>query len=219
MGVRGYLASRCLLDLAIDDRWLALDLTELRLRIEERAALGGNPTEGDLGRAGLVTLRDDGYAPAWPQHRLVIPWRTPRGEIDLVQRRVLEGSPRSKYIFPSGAGPAWPHGIERLAGAPKDAELVIVEGALDALARRALDDRGCVVLGLPGANGWRPTWAQLARDRVVRLALDADEAGDRASDAMSAGLFAAGALRVIRERPRGGDWAEQWAQQCASRAA
>jgi len=43
----------------------------------------------------------------------------------------------------------------------------------------------------------------------VHLAFDADEAGDRAALVLSGRMYAAGATRVDRQRPRGAnDWAE-----------
>jgi hypothetical protein len=46
----------------------------------------------------------------------------------------------------------------------------IVEGAVDTLALRALHPR-FAVLGIPGINGWRASWAALAGD-TPRIALD-----------------------------------------------
>jgi DNA primase len=216
--VRAYLTDRRLLELATADGWLALDVDELKCRIDERIALDGDPMDGDLGRAGLVRQLDDGHVPAWPGHRLVIPWRTPTGEIDTIQRRALAGAPRAKYVFASSRRPMHPYGIERLTD--DGAELVWVEGAIDALARRALDDGGRVVLGLPGVDGWRAEWAALARGRVVRIALDADEAGDRAAQRVAADVWRAGARSVLRDRRTdGADWADAWAALPRGRAA
>jgi DNA primase len=200
-----YLADRSLLDLAVSDGWLAINAQELAYRIEERVCAGGDPSDGDLGLAGLVCRLDNGWVPRFPAHRLVMPWRTPNGSIDTIQRRVLIGAPKQKYVFPAGRAPLHPSGIERLV---PGAEIVFVEGAIDTLARRALDDANRVVLGLPGVDGWREEWAQLVRGRVVRVATDADEAGDRAADKLAPKMFAAGAVRVIRERREGGDWAD-----------
>lgn len=207
--VADYLARRGLLALAEGDGWLALDVDELRYVMTERVALGGDPAECPIGRAGLVRLTDDGYGVDWPAHLLAIPWRTLRGEVDTIQRRAIDRR-GPKYVFPRGAArPTWPYGVERLAGAKSTAEIVLVEGAIDALARRALDDADRVVLGLPGAQGWRAEWAFLAAGRTVRLALDADAAGDKAAAELAPQLWEAGAVRVMRERSEGQDWAER----------
>jgi hypothetical protein len=48
--------------------------------------------------------------------------------------------------------------------------VAIVEGAVDTLALRALHPR-LHVIGIPGINGWRASWAALAGD-APRIALD-----------------------------------------------
>ncbi len=206
--VAAYLEARKLLELASADGWLALDVAELQLAIEERVGMGADPLECPVGRAGLVRRGDDGFRVAWAAHSLVIPWRDLRGGLDTIQRRAIDRR-EPKYVFPSGRSPAWPYGIERLARSKSTAEIVLVEGAIDALARRALDDADRVVLGLPGAQGWRAEWSFLAAGRTVRLALDADAAGDKAAAEIAPKLWEAGAVRVMRERSEGQDWAER----------
>lgn len=50
--------------------------------------------------------------------------------------------------------------------------MIIVEGAVDALAARALGRGRVDVLGLPGIGSWRFSWAQLAAGRKVLVGLD-----------------------------------------------
>jgi hypothetical protein len=53
----------------------------------------------------------------------------------------------------------------------RTAKIAIVEGAVDALAMRALYP-SFAVLGIPGINSWRPEWARLVAGADVRYALD-----------------------------------------------
>lgn len=65
------------------------------------------------------------------------------------------------------------------------------------------------VVGLPGVNGWRPEWAELARGRTAILAFDADKAGEDAVARISGDLWAACATDVLRDSPVGHDWNDQ----------
>jgi len=180
-------------------------LTDLaRLFSPEALALAGLVKRGDDGRPVLGRF-------VWPVHRVGIPWRSPDGRIQTVQRRRLNDGER-KYVFPSGRAPRFPFGVEAMAWAGPDTQLVFCEGAFDALALRLLarrDGHDLFALGLPGARGWRSEWASLASGRVALVALDPDAAGLEAREAVKADLFGAGARRVLRFQPRGGakDWA------------
>lgn len=189
--------------------FFALDVTELRYLIDERLALGGDPRSSELGRAGLVGVRSDGRLfPAWADNRLCIPWRRPDGELDTIQRRAVTPQERNgpKYIFPPGRAPLWPFGAELLGTKQEENVVVLTEGALDAIARRKLG--AGLVLGVPGVDGWRDEWASLVKGRTVRIGFDGDAAGDAGAEKLAPKLWAAGAVRVVRERPEG-DWCEQ----------
>ena len=206
-----YLAGRGLLDAARADGWAALpepgqgQAARLRFCVD---VFGADLVE----RSGLATRRRGDLAWAWPRHLVCIPWRTPAGLVQTVQRRRLDpGEP--KYVFPSGRRPRFPYGVEQLRRAPATAPVVFVEGAVDALARRVLDvgrNDGRVVLGVPGVDGWRAEFAALARGRVAYVATDADEAGERVVDRWSEDLYAAGAREVRRLAPPAGskDWCD-----------
>ncbi len=203
-----------------------------------------------VARSGLVSVSDDAarvrraehrvqldgseYAVdlrsfTWSECRLIIPWRTEAGLVQTVQRRLVgraSASRTPKYTTATRRPVMQPYGVHKLAAAPADAPIAIVEGALDALALEALlAARGvpAVVLGIPGAQGWRPEWAALCAGRAVATATDPDDAGERAALQIERDVAAAGATRVDRWRPGGGahDWAEQWAaeQQQEGRAA
>jgi hypothetical protein len=144
-------------------------------------------------------------------HRLVIPWRTIDGTIDVLQRRRIDAR-EPKYVFPRGRKPMNPFGVEALRVTDADAPLVYCEGAIDVLALRLMsrrDDLGLIPLGLPGAKHWRAEWARWAKGRDVFVGFDADATGDEAVQRITSDLFAAGARNVSRMRPRAADWAAQ----------
>ncbi|MCR4340114.1 MAG: toprim domain-containing protein [Gemmatimonadaceae bacterium] len=228
----------------IDDSPLAADVTRYlegrHLLAEAKAdgwfALPPAPRQGELVR-WLAELGDHGaedvapeHAPSWKRAdlealgwlpriphgaaRLCIPWRSPDGLVTTIQRRRLDDG-RPKYVFPDGRGARWPYGVERLRdGAP----IAIVEGAIDAVALRALCRMYSVnrdVIGLPGVTGWRDDWAELLSGREVFLALDADKAGEDAVARLAE--VAAGAVKVLRWTPTGGgDWCDELARHVAA---
>ncbi len=209
-----YLRGRGLLDAAVADGWACFPSTASTRR--EWIKMLRETFDGrDIDGCGFVR----GSGLTFPDNRLVVPWRDPSGLVDTIQRRRLDGQASSKYVFPSGRAPQWPYGIERLASAPLDAPIVLVEGAVDVLARRILDmDQGKVrvVLGVPG-GGWRKRWAEYGKDRVVYVATDADEAGNRFCEQWSEQLYSAGCVEVKRLRPVGSkDWGDQVAARVVS---
>lgn len=167
-----------------------------------------------------------------PEHRLLIPWRDPGGRIWTLQRRYAPQygdelpTKGGKYLLPDTKihrpEAQYPYG----ADAPElesAEEIWLVEGAVDALAVRALNARGLLtvdgsprrlaVLGLPGVGAWpqvRPWVLERVRGRAVRVALDADGAGETLVAAIGTDCHAAGAVRVTRKRPPEGckDWAD-----------
>jgi DNA primase len=161
-----------------------------------------------LVRCGLTNERGQ---LKWAEHALAIPWRTPAGVVQTIQRRHLGTCEAAKrYVFPTGRGPAHPYGIEHLASRSPIGPIAIVEGAMDVLAKRRLDHLGWpIVLGSPGVSGWRAAWDELVADRVVRLAFDDDEAGNREAVKLADRFHAARAAVVLRSTPtRGKDWAD-----------
>lgn len=211
--VTSYLASRGLLDEARADGW-----ADLGARSEADALAGmlldvfGEHARG----AGLVSIAG---AFVRPENRVCIPWRDPAGTVATLQRRRLDaGEPR--YVFPTGRAPSWPYGVEALASAPADAAIAFVEGAVDVLAMRALNQRAggrVVALGVPGVSAWHASWARLARGRRVIVATDGDAAGERAGARILEDVRQAGATEARRGRPSSGkDWAEALVSQGAA---
>lgn len=160
------------------------------------------------------------------EHRLVIPWRRPDGTVWGLQRRYAplygDESPvrMPKYVWPKGDDYApvrrYAYGVDapELAAAE---EIWLVEGAIDALALRALNrnassPRPMAALAIPGVRTWaahRESVVKHVRGRRVLVSLDDDKAGDSAVDAIAADVREAGAKAVVRSRPKGAkDWAE-----------
>jgi DNA primase len=173
-------------------------------------------THGDeaVARSGLVYVAPNG-APDWRQFvhanaRLIIPWRDPSGLVCTLQRRRIDDG-KPKYCAATGRAPRWPYGVHHLAELP-GVRVAIVEGAIDALALALLWSRrgiAAVPLGIQGVQGWRSTWATLARGRDAFVAFDADAAGEKAVAIVARDLGENGAITVQRLAPTiGKDWAE-----------
>lgn len=195
-----YLAGRGLLDAARADGWFSIRPSAGRML-------------SDMFGLELVTkcgLVDDHGELKWPDHALAIPWRTRTGEIQTIQRRHLgECDAKRRYVFPTGRGPAWPFGVEHVTG---KGPVAIVEGAMDVLAWRvaAGHTRYETPIGVAGVNGWKGEWDALVPKRIVSIAYDDDDAGNREALKLTDRLYAAGAARVRRAKPASGanDWAE-----------
>lgn len=174
-----------------------------------------------------------------PEHRLLIPWRAPGGQVWTLQRRYapLTGeevpAKGGKYALPNAAQhrpvAEYPYG----ADAPDlqtAEELWLVEGAVDVLALRALNQAGLlpggqrrslVALGLAGVAHWpkvRAWTLQQARGRRVYLALDADRAGQDTARSLSDGFYRAGAVRVwLQPTKKVGPGFKDWAEAAAAK--
>jgi DNA primase len=206
----GYVKQRNVMPEALEDGWggLPADVEQVATLLEKLGAACGREA---LAQSGLLTE----HGLAWPEHRLLIPWRGPDGRLHALQRRLLGSSGDApRYVSVTGSSFACPYGIDRSPCATPTADIVFVEGAIDVLVQRQeARARGLdrLVLGLPGVAGWRSSWATLSAGRSVAVALDADSAGHGAASRIQADLIAAGAREVVRVIPvRGKDWAEQW---------
>lgn len=233
--VEAYLDGRGLLGAARADGWAALPPPG-----PAQAALGrvliDNFDACDLIASGIMRRTREGLALSWSAHRLLIPWRGLDGALCFYQRRLISsrGNPDiPKYTGPQNVKALWPYGSEALSLAPASVAVVLVEGAIDVLALRALDadepdGNPRVVLGVPG-SGWCLDWAELARGRTVYIASDADPwddrknqpgAGDIAAEIWARDVHSRGAARVLRLRPEGAkDWAELLAARSFGRKA
>ena len=192
--VREYLRDRILLVGARDDAWAALPENPDKRR-ELVARIVATCGHDAWQRSGLARGADF----LFPEHRLVIPWRTPDGRIATVQRRALDNR-RNKYVFASGRSPLWPYGVEALRDATRaELPVLLVEGAADVLAVRELADpelsvivRPYVVLGVPGVATWRDTWTELLRDRLLCVGFDRNKANEDQAPKLGERLSRAG---------------------------
>lgn len=200
--VIAYLGGRGLLDVARAEGWTALPPPGPAQESWVSMLLDVFGPEL-VARSGLV---HHGVTFVHGEARLVIPWRDAGGRVVTLQRRRLDkGKP--KYVFPPSRAAKLPYGLHRVGAGP----IVWVEGAVDAGALAELcRARGQVVnvLGIPGVQGWRSSWARLAEGREAVIALDADEAGERAIAQLARDLGEAGAVKVSRWTPAAKDWAE-----------
>lgn len=215
-----YLEGRRMLDLARAAGWGALPAS-LPAQAAIVAELVARFGEDVARRSGLLVADDGAPRLVWRDHRLLIPWRVPSvdGLVHTLQRRLLRPTSRPsepKYVFPSGHGrPAWPYLlVEDLEDMTDATAVAFVEGAPDVLALRWLaraEGRDVLVLGVPGVENWRPSWARFADGRPVLVALDADRAGEAKATAMHADLR--GATSWKRWRPKSGkDWGDELAE-------
>lgn len=198
--VADYLERRALLDVARDARLGGVPREQGAIVAELLAAF---PRE-TLARAGVVRGGRD--AIDWGQtHPLLIPWRDPTGDVAAIQRRLVNDG-RPKYRWPTDIAPREPFGCELLGNGDGDAEIIVTEGALDALARRKLarmrGDR-VIVLAIPSATTIRPEWSRYFNGRDVVIAFDADDAGTNAARRFAAEVCR-DARTITRERPRVG---------------
>lgn len=198
---RTYVESRGVLVDACNAGCAALPAIRGGLLAELRASFG----DEDLERAGLFKKGRFMF----PMHRLIIPWRNRDGRIQTIQRRRLTGE-EPKYVFASGRQATEPFGSERfdetMAAFGGDAEVIVCEGTLDALARRRFvrqDGECAVVLAVPSVSTvLGPAVAELVKGRNVVLSFDRDEPGDMGAAALDSFIHDV-ARSVVRERPVG----------------
>ena len=216
--VAGGLVFRGLLHEARRDGWGELPVDEgVRQVVAELRGRFGSPVTSWL-------LEGDRFR--HPEWRLVIPWRDRGGRVNEVQRRYVPVLGDEDHAVKYRAAPKEVHrpasraayGVDdELLGEP-DVAVWIVEGAADVLALRALNrnaekKRRMVALGIPGVERWkqyRDSVLEHVKGAVVRVALDADRAGEGKVDEIVTDVYGAGASDVTRPRPPNGakDWAE-----------
>lgn len=156
----------------------------------------------DVEASGLVSQK--GYFMP-TNHRLLIPWCNQEGRIETIECcRIVDGD-GPKRLFLSGRGPRSPFGVSMFEEMNAAGPLVICEGAIDTLSRRALAlrDRECLqAIGVASVTIlFADKLCELSRDRDVVISLDADPAGDRGAEQIRQACAFAKSIR--RERPRG----------------
>lgn len=213
--VAAYLAGRGVLA-EVRGYWAAIP-TDRRAQDRARAMIVERIGEDAWAASGFARSTDP---TRWlTTHRLCIPWERPEHDgRALLQRRVVPPATHDiRYLYPRGARITHPYGwrdAEEAFGGEGQADEAVVwcEGAMDVVAGRRMTrptGRAVAHLGLPGLR-WDPVWANLARGRVVLVALDVDaspETRERA-EGIAASIIrdclAAGAVAAARTRPIGG---------------
>ena len=213
------LAFRGVLEQALVDGWGELPPT--------RDSLGTITEQSDLVKGLQATYEESSLA--WlirkdsilfRDHRLLIPWRDSNGCIWNMQRRYSpklgdEVPPKGipKYVWPSQKAykprRKWVYGSEcpelQTAG-----EIWITEGAVDALAVRALHQAGFLgsrniaVVGIPGVETWddyKESLLPLVSGKTIVVALDNDDAGKGKVEKLTADVFQARACKVVDGLP------------------
>ena len=209
-----YMRSRGLLDVSVGRLGC---LPEPRFQGALVSALCSELGEHIWRRSGLTSGDAMAARFTWSDRRLLIPWRSTGvdGLITNVQRRAMSSNHGKgpKYVAATGRLFSAPFGIEdALELADDETPLVVVEGALDTLAARktfAANGYHAAVVGIPGVQGWRSSWARFGKGLDVKIGLDGDDAGEAAVAKLAQDFFAEGAHSVSRLKPIGKDWAEQ----------
>lgn len=182
----------------------------LRLLPEERETkrIFGAMTE-EIKQAGLWAGRHREWAAWFFRPVLFFTGRRPVGfEARLAREpRKLENGIEPKALF-LGRKTAAPFVLPSSQDGDGGDQLIVVEGAIDALSVREMGWQG-PIWGLAGAGAWSPKMAEVAakRHKTILVGLDADEAGDAMARHIAETLRDNGAKRVIRVRPKGAkDW-------------
>lgn len=122
-----------------------------------------------VGELGLTMVKDRFGRP-----RIRFPFRL-EGAVAYYQDRRLDDSPKYKYLSPDG-GRAIPYEADRMRLAKERGHVFIVEGVTDVVALVDVYTSPAVV-GIPGADAWRPSWAPAFGGLVVFVVADNDTAG------------------------------------------
>lgn len=218
------------------------DAAKLWARLAEKDPAGEAYLSGrrlwdsSLVEAGVLRFNVGKTGDAWLDekaragYRVAFPVRRPDGSIQSISlRHVGDGNPKTLALLGCpivSAAICRPEVVELTSGDTEfeGDEIEIVEGGPDFLAetlrvRALMAERviaWCWILGIvgtPSAISVVEAFARTLWTRTVRLAFDADAAGEEAVQKAAAVAYRRGAARVIRERPRGvKDFAEAWAE-------
>jgi DNA primase len=122
-----------------------------------------------------------------------------RRDNTLFRAKLFAHDGRSWWLGGQGRGQI-PYGLEQLENHGK--VLVLTEGESDTLALRLAWSDAITAIGIPGASSWKSEWAGIAEGfERVYLSFDADDAGEKLSEAVKVDLPDAKRLHL----PRGSD--------------
>ncbi len=148
----------------------------------------GKPT---LERAGMLSGERQ-FAPASYRPLLFLAKDCEAMEFRLIRERKLEEAKVIRY------GHKTPFFVEQ-----NNEQLAVVEGAIDLLSAMELGVTSSL-MGLPGANSWEIDWFMPWQGKVVTLALDNDDVGQKEAGALGEKLAAIGCV-VKYYKPKGKD--------------
>lgn len=133
--------------------------------------------------------------------RIIIPWRDPSGRAATAWGRFVGDPPSdTKKLFGlAGYSVPGPLYLDRVKAA-RSADLVLVEGVLDAAVAQAHGDRRVVALGGVGLTDAALAALKAAKPKRVFVALDPDRAGDTAKANVAAKLIRAGLAVLVAPR-------------------
>ena len=172
---------------ATQDRFGLVFLAEPRAAAGELVKTFGLDALIDLGVYGKG--KDGKPYFAFKRHRLIFPFCWKGEPVDLQGRDVEATGKNDRFRNTGGANPL-PYNADALLDAKATgAPIFICEGATDTLA---VAQSGRLVVGIVGTGGFKAAWLPYFADLVVYLALDADEAGQKAAVAMTQVFIAAG---------------------------
>lgn len=107
--------------------------------------------------------------------------RRPRAELQGLLRLRADRSQRPKVLAVTGTR----LGLMPLTASTRERRLMLVEGPSDLLAARSA---GMPAIAVPGANAWRPEWANAFDGRSVVVVMDSDRPGRQAAARIAADL-------------------------------
>ena len=141
----------------------------------------------DLGVYGLDKEKKPYFV--FARHRLLFPFRWKGQPVDCQGRNVEADAKGDRFRNTASANPL-PYNADALATAKATGKPVFIcEGATDTLA---LAQSGRPAVGIVGTGGFKAAWLPYFEGVPVYLALDADEAGQRAALALAKTFTAAG---------------------------
>ena len=116
---------------------------------------------------GLCERRHSG------QLAVLIPYHDETGT-EVARRYRLSMAGKRRFVWATGSK-VMPYGLERLDDARQAGYIVLVEGESDA---QTLWYHGLPALGIPGANTWRPEWAQYLTGLTAYVWREPDQGGE-----------------------------------------
>ena len=197
--------------------WLPTNWAALPKSLDEQAQVARSIVD-EIGKekwiAGGVSMPDGSAGFSYSDHRLVIPWDSESFNVVAIQRRTVEDIEKwrwRKYVFGRGRNTAAPSGFAEFLEMESE-QVWICEGALDALAIRAMSDHGRdrSAIGIPGKGVWKAEWSQALAGKDITIALDRD--GDDEAAKIAEHLSGVGVRSCTRSIPESGDWASNLPQ-------